>query len=330
MQNLMQDLDWYELHPHPNARPRQPGEHDPENDPIYSLLFNRTQTCFAVLDAARVPNLVEQLEQSELEHRCLFVGQAEDDLNEVAPWLVRLEPENRFTENLLTDGPNPAPWHLWGYEPGVFVQSSLSFDEVWRHLRKFTQAPDQRGQNFFVRFWDPDFILTYLKRPEAPETPLIRSLFRPLIIDHFIAFNVFDEVVRVSFHADRRDWKVPPTPSFDTHLVDLIGTELANRRTARNFARDYPAILDDVPMAEIRDRIANARSISRRIGIDGQGMLGTFILLDVVYAPGFWRGQDFGHYWKTNKLEPNARFKAYLDVLKAELAKQVPDFKAWW
>jgi len=65
---------------------------------------------YAILDAARVPNLPERLEASGLDHRCLFQGKAYDEMKDVAPWVVQLKEGNAFTRNLFVDG--DAAWHL--------------------------------------------------------------------------------------------------------------------------------------------------------------------------------------------------------------------------
>lgn len=79
-----------------------------------------TQT-YAILDAAKVPNLPELLERSGLEHRCLFKGAACDEMRDAAPWIVLLEEKNSFTRS-------DAPWPLWDHEPGIYVRSRESLD----------------------------------------------------------------------------------------------------------------------------------------------------------------------------------------------------------
>ena len=90
-------------------------------DALYEPLFGQPSDTplhtYAILDAAKVPNLPELLEVSGLEHRCLFKCDAYDELKDVAPWIVQLEDGNAFTRNLFTR--SDAPWHLWDNEPGL-------------------------------------------------------------------------------------------------------------------------------------------------------------------------------------------------------------------
>ncbi|MFT6606209.1 MAG: hypothetical protein ACJA2X_001412 [Halocynthiibacter sp.] len=107
---------------------------------------------YAILDAAKVTNLVELLGNSRLEHRCLFKGDAYEELKDVAPWIVRLEEGNTFTRNLFSR--SNAPWHLWDKEPGIYLRSNASLDEMWRHFRKFTKVQDEKGKWYYYRFWE--------------------------------------------------------------------------------------------------------------------------------------------------------------------------------
>lgn len=320
----------FKLHRIDGIEPIPPGMSPADTAPIFELLFHHELRVYAVLDAALVPNLPELLEASGLEHRCLFSQEAEETLGNSAPWIVRLERTNKFVRNLLTDSPSPAPWHLWGYEPGLFIQSTGSLDSLWQHLRKFTRVQDHAGNWYFMRFWDTNFLFGLLRQPGADEMPFLRSLMRSGMMRSMIGFNVFDDVMRVDILPQDAAFRLPPKPLIDFAAFNALGTELANRRTARNFARDYPALMNDLPFPEIRSRISHARATAKGIGIDGEGLVGTFILLGTVYAVNFWEDEGFRAYWNHSSLAPNERFKAYLGALKAQASLTCPAFKAWW
>lgn len=108
---------------------------------------------YAILDAAKVPNLPEMLETSGLMHRCLFTGAAREDFGRAAPWIVRLEAGAPLTRCLFSR--SDAPWHLWDAAPGIFVLSDGDLDAVSAHFRKFTRVQDADGAWFFFRFWEP-------------------------------------------------------------------------------------------------------------------------------------------------------------------------------
>lgn len=108
---------------------------------------------YAILDAAKVTNLPEMLEASALPHRCLFKGEAYGELKDVAPWIVQIKDDHNFTRNLFTR--SGAPWHLWDSEPGIYVRSRGTFDDLWTHFRKFTRIQDEKSRWYYVRFYDP-------------------------------------------------------------------------------------------------------------------------------------------------------------------------------
>ncbi len=111
---------------------------------------------YAILDAAKVFGLADMLDTSGLEHRCLFKGDAYDELKDVAPWIVRLEEGSDFTRNLFTVGKEP--WFMWDKEPGIYVRSRGTLDDMWRHFRKFTRVQDEDGKWYYFRFWEGSFI----------------------------------------------------------------------------------------------------------------------------------------------------------------------------
>ncbi|MDO5643801.1 MAG: DUF4123 domain-containing protein, partial [Paracoccus sp. (in: a-proteobacteria)] len=131
---------------------------------------------FAILDAAKIMDLPELLEDSGLAHRCLFKGDAFDELKDVAPWIVRLEKGNNFTRNLFTR--SDACWHLWDSQPGIYVRSRATLDDIWRHFRKFTRIRDTSGGWLYFRFWESPVSTTFLSMGNSPEAmPLVSQMF---------------------------------------------------------------------------------------------------------------------------------------------------------
>jgi len=69
---------------------------------------------FAILDGASAPGLLSKLDEYRPEYECLYRGELAPDLQEVAPYLVQLEPQSPFTDWVLNRG--------WG-TTGVFSRS---------------------------------------------------------------------------------------------------------------------------------------------------------------------------------------------------------------
>ncbi len=108
---------------------------------------------YAILDAAKIFGLPEMLAPSGLEHRCLFKGEAYDEMKDVAPWIVRLEEDNDFTGRQFTEG--KPPWCMWGKDVGIYVRSRADLNILWGHFRKFTKVQDENGKWYYWRFWEP-------------------------------------------------------------------------------------------------------------------------------------------------------------------------------
>ena len=146
---------------------------------------------FAILDAAKIPNLPELLDQSELEHRCLFKGALEEDYRDAAPWVVNLDPSKPFVRFLFTqDDATQAPWFLWGMDAGIFARSPEPLEQVWRHFRKFTHVRDETGKWYYFRFWEPSFLNAFMTWPD-PKSTVARDLRQTVAggIDLFVPNN---------------------------------------------------------------------------------------------------------------------------------------------
>ncbi len=135
-------------------------------------LFSQPETnVFAVLDGASVPDLPQVLWEHEPEHVCLYRGELEPDMAEVAPYLVRLEPESPFAEWVLRKG--------WGKHWGIFAiaPSETGFRALRQHFRRFMIVIDPDGNGLYFRYYDPRVLRVYLPTCNAEE---ISTVFGPI------------------------------------------------------------------------------------------------------------------------------------------------------
>lgn len=176
---------WYDLaHVAQDAFPMRASDNDMSPD-LADALFGpmRDVGCFAVVDAAVVPNLPELIETSECVAQSLFSGQTAQELAANGPWLVALAPGDAFTRMLLTT--SAAPWHLAGCGGFVLLRSTAGFKALRRHLRSVVSACDTTGRKLYFRFWQAPFLqvaLTGVDHPTAlriapPE--IVRSALVP-------------------------------------------------------------------------------------------------------------------------------------------------------
>jgi len=122
---------------------------------LAGVLFDKTETpVFAVLDGASIPDLVKSLYQHEPEYCCLYRGELQPDIATVAPYLVRLEPDDEFSQLVLREG--------WGAHWGIFLTSPVTLRALRDHFREFhtVELPDQRTVLF--RYYDPRVLRSFL------------------------------------------------------------------------------------------------------------------------------------------------------------------------
>lgn len=143
---------------------------------------------FAILDAAKFGAGASEIESCNMPFKCLFIGKAAKELADIAPYIVQLDPRNRFTRRLFKHDPclpeEMTSMHLWHREPGIYVRTRLSMEALWRHFRRFTRVRDDRGTWFVLRFYDPNVVLDMAEHLEQSNK---RRFFVPDI--ELIAFR---------------------------------------------------------------------------------------------------------------------------------------------
>ena len=133
------------------------------------LFENEELKVFAVLDGASIPDLRFALYEHQPEHVCLYRGELEPDLAEIAPYLVRLEREADFTGWLLDEG--------WGRHWGIFALSPESLEVMRNHFRQFLIVYGPENEPLYFRYYDPRILRLYLPTCQADE---LAALFGPV------------------------------------------------------------------------------------------------------------------------------------------------------
>ena len=137
---------------------------------LADLLFAKGEIpLYAVLDGASAPDLVKNIYEHEPEYCCLYRGELPPDIATVAPYLVRLEPDNKFTEWVLSEG--------WGAHWGIFAVSTGNLRSLRDHFRQFhtVELPDQ--QTVLFRYYDPRVLRTFLPACNPAE---LTTFFGPI------------------------------------------------------------------------------------------------------------------------------------------------------
>jgi len=143
------------------------------SDEVREFLFGDGAGVFAILDGASVRELREKLHQLRPEFECLYRGELEPDMAEVAPYLIRLEPKSEFTNWVLEQG--------WGKHWGIFACTRADLHTIRQHLRRFLTVHDESGKPMYFRFYDPRVLRVYLPTCNASE---LAEFFGP--VENFV------------------------------------------------------------------------------------------------------------------------------------------------
>lgn len=127
---------------------------------------------YAVLDGASVPDLPQTLWDLEPENICLYRGELAPDMAQVAPYLVRIEPNSPFTEWVLTKG--------WGNHWGLFAVTPEEADlrTMRLHFRKFLRVKGPDNKPLYFRYYDPRVLRVYLPTCNKEE---LKVIFGPIL-----------------------------------------------------------------------------------------------------------------------------------------------------
>ncbi|TFW33899.1 DUF4123 domain-containing protein [Massilia horti] len=126
---------------------------------------------FALLDGAGIPDLLDRLYGTDaLEFECLYSGELEPSVAEVAPYIARLERGSDFASWVLGD---------WGASRGIFAQvtEDVGLPQLRRHFRKLNMVYRDDGRPVLFRYYDPRVMFQFL--PLCNEAQL-KEMFGPV------------------------------------------------------------------------------------------------------------------------------------------------------
>jgi hypothetical protein len=197
---------------------------------------------FAVLDGASIPDLRSTLHALKPEHVCLYRGDLDPDLAQVAPYLVQLEPDSEFTERLVFDG--------WGKHWGIFVRSTAGLSAIRRHLRSLLIVNDTDGRPLIFRYYDPRVLRVFL--PTCDEAQLA-ALFGPIdsvlleneVGDQLLRYRVLNNVLK----REQRE--------FTTEEHENLEQERARREIERQRLRPSVPAKPELPEDELQDSLVD-------------------------------------------------------------------------
>lgn len=109
---------------------------------------------YLLLDASASPDIAICAEGFSEPARCLFDGQAFEDLGDAGPWLIELRRYGDAWDWFVEDG--------YGQNWGIILHSRLAMMRLKTHLKKFLEVEDEDGEVFFFKYYRPEHFNTYI------------------------------------------------------------------------------------------------------------------------------------------------------------------------
>ncbi|MFN0032712.1 MAG: DUF4123 domain-containing protein [Flavobacteriales bacterium] len=122
-----------------------------------------------LIDGARTESNLIPLLSVNPNNASLYKGRSEEALSDFAPYLFTLEPKTDFSKFYFEKG--------WGDAWGILVQSNSTFDDLYKHFRKFLIVKTEEGKELYFRFYDPRVLRIFL--PTCDKQQLI-EFFGPV------------------------------------------------------------------------------------------------------------------------------------------------------
>ena len=121
---------------------------------------------YTLLDASQSSDIPICLEGFSNPARCLFDGEAFEDLAEVAPWLVELTRYSDVWDWFVEDG--------YGNNWGILIHSRLELPRLKTQLKKYLKIDDGEGDVYYFKYYRPEHLNTYL--PQFRGDELVRFM----------------------------------------------------------------------------------------------------------------------------------------------------------
>jgi len=132
---------------------------------LYQLLISPQIHSYVLIDAANASEFTTQLLIYEPEHRNLFEGQEALELEEVAPYIVKLYQDDSFSQWVIDE--------VYGKDAAIFIQSNLDIDTLTSHFRNYLHVSRQIAhpntgklvvQEGVLAFYDPRVLPIWLEK----------------------------------------------------------------------------------------------------------------------------------------------------------------------
>jgi hypothetical protein len=207
---------------------------------------------YLLLDGARLEHRLGLGQELNDHNRSLYRGELDPDIEAAGPYLFTF-PHNDEFKSWYTNDSAGDHW-------GVMVMALHSFEELYKHFRRFLMVETEDGKKLYFRFYDPRVLRTFLPtcdtaqlsdffgpvkyffaEDEDPQTLLRFSLQnRQLTTERLEKANFFTRYTQVAHsHREEDEKKHSKNPKTSSNSVELRPTPAeAPKRSRRKPPND--------------------------------------------------------------------------------------------
>jgi Domain of unknown function (DUF4123) len=120
-----------------------------------------TSANYVVLDRARVLGKFEEGFNLNKSGLSLFYEKGEKIFSNAGPYLFKYDNSTEFAKWLYEGG--------WGNFWSIFIETSLNFDNLLRHFRRFLIVKTEDKEQLYFRFYDPRVLKIFLPTCERDQ-----------------------------------------------------------------------------------------------------------------------------------------------------------------
>ena len=157
---------------------------------------------YAIVDAARDPEVYPSVLEPGLDVRCLYSGKLPDAIAHTAPYLVGLDTESAFAETVREH---------WADSWGIVVRANADIETLRKHFRKLNYVRGPDGERLLFRYYDPRVLRVYLPTCTTDE---LKQVFGP--VRELVAVGEDGGSIRFSFDGEKLSVRRDGAPAEET------------------------------------------------------------------------------------------------------------------
>jgi Domain of unknown function (DUF4123) len=246
---------------------------------------------YAIADSAQHKSLPAAISKDNYQQRCLLDAPPGSPLAAASPHLVQIS---------KPDADNAAWKWIQRHAPSLpcvtVIASELNFDQLFEHLKPFTEVLLPDGYDMFFAFWDPAILSTlvgqaddatlYVKGPVLnahQRVALMQGLAGWWYWDREGAVHSLEIEVQPNVLTEKLDLPLQLTQQQVDDLVEANVPDIV----IHNINENQPHLFNQVPNAKRHSYVRQMLPAAREIGLEGMRDLTNFVSLGLIYRKRF-------------------------------------------